>query len=59
MAQQKSRQSRRVQLESLAHINLDAAGLDVGASEIWACVLLTVTRRQFVALGPSPLICML
>jgi transposase len=35
MPQQKS---RRVQLESVAQINLDAAGLDVGASEIWACV---------------------
>jgi transposase len=35
MSQQKS---RRVQLENLAQINLDAAGLDIGASEIWACV---------------------
>jgi transposase len=30
--------SRRVQLKNLAQINLDAAGLDIGASEIWACV---------------------
>lgn len=29
---------RRVQLEELAQINLDAGGLDIGASEIWACV---------------------
>lgn len=29
---------RRVQLEPLAQINLDAAGLDIGANEIWACV---------------------
>jgi transposase len=35
MSQQKS---RRVQLENLAQINLDAGGLDIGASEIWACV---------------------
>jgi transposase len=28
----------RGQLESLAQINLDAAGLDIGAREIWACV---------------------
>jgi transposase len=38
MPQQKIRQSQRVQLETLAQINLDAAGLDVGASEIWTCV---------------------
>lgn len=38
MSQQKSRQRRRARLESLAQINLDAGGLDIGASEIWACV---------------------
>ena len=38
MSRQKSRPSRRVQLENLVQINLDAAGLDIGASEIWACV---------------------
>ena len=35
MSQQKG---RLVQLEHLTQINLDAAGLDIGASEIWACV---------------------
>jgi transposase len=30
--------SRRMQLENLTQINLNAAGLDIGASEIWACV---------------------
>lgn len=29
---------RRGRLESLDQINLDAAGLDIGAEEIWACV---------------------
>lgn len=38
MAQQRNGQSRRVRLESLAQINLDAGGLDIGASEILACV---------------------
>jgi transposase len=38
MLQRKSRQRRRARLESLAQINLDAGGLDIGASEIWACV---------------------
>lgn len=34
-----SQQTRkRVQLENLAQLNLDASGLDIGASEIWACV---------------------
>lgn len=27
-----------VKLDSLKHINLNAAGLDIGAAEIWACV---------------------
>jgi transposase len=27
-----------VKLDSLKQINLNAAGLDIGASEIWACV---------------------
>jgi transposase len=38
MSQQKNRHSRREHLQNLAQINLDAAGLDIGASEIWACV---------------------
>jgi transposase len=29
---------QRVQLATLAQINLDAGGLDIGASEIWGCV---------------------
>ena len=29
---------RIVPLESLKQINLGAAGLDIGAAEIWACV---------------------
>ncbi|PSB64302.1 hypothetical protein C7B61_12395 [filamentous cyanobacterium CCP1] len=36
--QSKERQVDAPQLESLKQINLDAAGLDVGASEIYACV---------------------
>ena len=27
-----------VKLDSLKQINLNAAGLDIGAAEIWACV---------------------
>ena len=38
MSQEKSEQSRRTQQVPMAQINLDAAGLDIGASEIWACV---------------------
>lgn len=38
MSRQKSSASRRQGRTSLAQINLDAAGLDIGASEIWACV---------------------
>jgi transposase len=38
MAQKQGRPQRRVRLESLEQINLDAAGLDIGATEIWACV---------------------
>jgi transposase len=38
MSQRKSQPSRRGQLAPIAQINLNAAGLDIGASEIWACV---------------------
>jgi transposase len=38
MAQKQRRPQRRARLESLEQINLDAAGLDIGATEIWACV---------------------
>lgn len=33
-----SKSKKVVQLDSLKQINLNAAGLDVGAAEIWACV---------------------
>jgi hypothetical protein len=33
-----SKSKKTVQLDSLKQINLNAAGLDVGAAEIWACV---------------------
>jgi len=29
---------KAVKLESLKQINFNAAGLDIGAAEIWACV---------------------
>lgn len=38
MSQEKSQQSRSARLAHMTQINLDAAGLDIGASEIWACV---------------------
>lgn len=38
MSRQKIGMTQRERLDSLAQINLDAAGLDIGASEIWACV---------------------
>jgi len=38
MSENKRQVNRRARLESLAQINLDAAGLDIGATEIWACV---------------------
>lgn len=38
MGQKQGRPPRRARLESLEQINLDAAGLDIGATEIWACV---------------------
>jgi transposase len=34
----RKRKSRIVKLDSLKQINLNAAGLDIGAAEIWACV---------------------
>jgi hypothetical protein len=34
----RKRQQKVVKLESLKQINLDAAGLDIGAEEIWGCV---------------------
>ncbi len=34
----KSRPQKIVKLESLKQLNLNAAGLDIGAAEIWACV---------------------
>lgn len=34
----RNRARRVVKLESLAQINLNAAGLDIGAEEIWVCV---------------------
>lgn len=36
--QEKSPERKVVKLESLKHLNLNAAGLDIGAAEIWACV---------------------
>ena len=38
MSQNKKQINRRARLESLEQINLDAAGLDIGAAEIWVCV---------------------
>jgi transposase len=38
MSRQKQGARQRKRLESLSQINLDAAGLDIGAAEIWACV---------------------
>ena len=38
MMQKQGRRPRRARLDSLEQINLDAAGLDIGATEIWACV---------------------
>lgn len=38
MSQEKSQQSRSARLAQMTQINLDAAGLDIGISEIWACV---------------------
>ena len=38
MPHQNKEAKRRVVLDSLAQIKLDAAGLDIGAAEIWACV---------------------
>jgi transposase len=38
MSRQKKGAHQRKRLEHLSQINLDAAGLDIGASEIWACV---------------------
>ena len=38
MSRQKKRSHQRQRLEVLDQINLDAAGLDIGATEIWACV---------------------
>jgi transposase len=34
----RKRQQKIVKLESLKQINLNAAGLDIGAEEIWGCV---------------------
>ncbi len=34
----KVRPQKVVKLDSLKQINLNAAGLDIGASEIWVCV---------------------
>ena len=34
----RKRKSKIVKLDSLKQINLNAAGLDIGAEEIWACV---------------------
>jgi len=38
MSHKKEQKPRRVRLNSLEQIKLDAAGLDIGAEEIWACV---------------------
>jgi transposase len=38
VSRQKKGAHQRKRLESLSQINLDAAGFDIGASEIWACV---------------------
>lgn len=38
MSRKQEQRPRRVRLKSLEQINLDAAGLDIGAEEIWACV---------------------
>lgn len=38
MSRKTEQKPRRVRLNSLEQINLDAAGLDIGAEEIWACV---------------------
>jgi len=38
MKRQRTAQQKRVRLDSLQQINLHAAGLDIGATEIYACV---------------------
>ena len=38
MSSDKAQPHGRKRLEQLEQINLDAAGLDIGATEIWACV---------------------
>ena len=38
MSSDKAQAHGRKRLEQLEQINLDAAGLDIGATEIWACV---------------------
>ena len=40
-----------VKLDSLKQINLNAAGLDIGAAEIWACV---PEDRDEVSVRPFP-----
>ena len=37
--EKRKRAQKVVKLESLKQINLNAAGLDIGAEEIWTCVL--------------------
>lgn len=38
MSKKKRHNKKRVNLSSLEQINLNAAGLDIGAEEIWGCV---------------------
>lgn len=42
----KQHKKKRVNLNSLEQINLNAAGLDIGAEEIWGCVPESQTQEN-------------
>lgn len=56
MGRGKKKRGKRVSINSLEQINLKAAGIDIGADEIWVCVPESVTEeniRPFETQTPS------
>lgn len=47
----KNKQKKQVSLDSLSQLNLNAAGMDIGAEEIWVCVPENVTTENVRCFG--------
>ena len=51
MTKRKKKKGKKVSLNSLDQINLNAAGIDIGAAEIWVCVPEKATKENVQSFG--------